>query len=78
MVIDSAYLGLNSATSLAQPNTGSLVRVKADGTFSIIAGKLNIPTSFEIIGNTAYIVTLGGEIWTVDNIAAPLNFCIRF
>ncbi len=54
--------------SPALPNTGSLLRVNADGTFSIIADKLDRPTSFEIIGNTAYIVTLSGEIWTVDNI----------
>jgi hypothetical protein len=59
------------AGSPALPNTGSLVRVNADGTFSVIADQLNRPTSFEIIGNTAYIVTLGGEIWTVDNIAGP-------
>ena len=57
--------------SPALPNTGSLVRVKADGTFSVIADELDRPTSFEIIGNTAYIVTLGGEIWTIDNIADP-------
>jgi hypothetical protein len=55
----------------ALPNTGSLVRVNADGTFSVIADELDRPTSFEIIGNTAYIVTLGGEIWTIDNIASP-------
>jgi hypothetical protein len=57
--------------SPALPNTGSLVRVNADGTFSVIADEFDRPTSFEIIGNTAYIVTLGGEIWTVDNIADP-------
>jgi hypothetical protein len=57
--------------SPAVPNSGSLVRVNADGTVSVIADKLDRPTSFEIIGNTAYIVTLGGEIWTVDNIASP-------
>ncbi len=55
----------------ALANTGSLVRVNADGTFSVVAAELNIPTSFEIIGNTAYIVTLGGEIWTIDNIDCP-------
>ena len=55
----------------ALPNTGSLVRVNADGTFSAIADGLDRPTSFEIIGNIAYIVTLGGDIWTVDNIAGP-------
>ncbi len=57
--------------SPALPNTGSLVRVNADGTFSVIADKLDRPTSLEIIGNTAYIVTLGGEIWTIDNIDCP-------
>jgi sugar lactone lactonase YvrE len=57
--------------SPALPNTGSLVRVNAGGTFSAVATKLNIPTSLEIIGNTAYIVTLEGEVWTVDNIAGP-------
>jgi hypothetical protein len=57
--------------SPALPNSGSLVRVNTDGTFSVIADGLDRPTSFEIIGNTAYIVTLGGEIWTIDNIADP-------
>jgi len=57
--------------SPALPNTGSLVRVNADGTFSVIADELDRPTSFEIIENTAYIVTLTGEVWTVDNIADP-------
>jgi hypothetical protein len=55
----------------ALPNTGSLLRVNADGTLSVITSKLNVPTSMEIIGNTAYIITLGGEVWTVDNIAGP-------
>ena len=57
--------------SPALPNTGSLVKVNTDGTFSVIADKLDRPTSFEIVKNTAYIVTLAGEIWTVDDIAGP-------
>jgi hypothetical protein len=57
--------------SPAVPNSGSLVSVNADGTLSVIADKFDRPTSFEVIGNTAYIITLGGDIWTVDNIAAP-------
>jgi hypothetical protein len=61
----------NPEGSPAVPNSGSLVRVNADGTVSVLADKFDRPTSFEIIGNTAYIVTLGGEIWTVDNIAGP-------
>lgn len=57
--------------SPALPNTGSLLKVNHDGTFSVIADELDRPTSFEIIGNTAYIVTLGGDVWTVDNISGP-------
>jgi hypothetical protein len=57
--------------SPALPNTGSLVRVNADGTFTVIADELDRPTSLEIIGNTAYITTLVGDVWTIDNIAGP-------
>ena len=55
--------------SPALPNTGSLVRVNTGGTFSVIAENLNLPTSLEIIRNTAFIVTLTGEIWTIKNIS---------
>jgi len=51
----------------AQPNTGALVKVNPDGTFAIILDGLNQPTSLEIKDNTAYAVTLGGEIWKIDN-----------
>ena len=52
--------------SPALPDTGSLVKVNWDGTLTEIVGSLNRPTSLEFIGNRAYIVTLGGEIWTID------------
>jgi hypothetical protein len=55
----------------AQPNTGALVTVNADGTFTIILDELNQPTSFEFIGNTAYVVSLAGEVWRIDNLPAP-------
>jgi hypothetical protein len=55
----------------ALPNTGALVEVNGNGTFTVLAEGLNQPTSLEIINNTAYVVTLGGEIWTIDNIAGP-------
>ena len=61
----------NPEGSPALPNTGSLVMVNKNGTFSVIADEIDRPTSLEIIGNTAYIMTLAGEIWTVDNIASP-------
>ena len=57
--------------SPANPNTGTLVKVNADGTFTEIIGGLNQPTSLEFIGNTAYVVTLGGEIWKIDIVSNP-------
>ena len=50
----------------ADPNTGALVRVNPDGTFTILLDGLNQPTSLEIIGNTAYVVSLAGEVWTIE------------
>ena len=54
--------------SPAQPNTGSLLKVNWDGTFTVIMDNLNQPTSVEFIGNTAYVVTLTGEIWKIDGV----------
>ncbi|WP_205510264.1 ScyD/ScyE family protein [Longitalea arenae] len=53
----------------ALPNTGSLVMVNADQTFTVVADELDIPTSLEIIGNRAYVITIEGEVWAIDNIA---------
>jgi len=55
----------------AIPFTGSLVKVNEDGTLTMVAEGLDRPTSLEFIQNTAYIVTLTGEVWTVDNVAGP-------
>jgi sugar lactone lactonase YvrE len=55
----------------ALPNTGALMRVNEDGTLTTIIDRLNQPISLEIIKNTAYVVTLGGEIWRIDDIAGP-------
>jgi len=55
----------------AQPNTGALMRVNGDGSLTTVVGGLDRPTSVEIIKNTAYVVTLGGEVWRVDDIAGP-------
>jgi hypothetical protein len=57
--------------SPAQPNTGSLVKVNGDGAFTVITGGLDRPTSLEFIGNTAYVVTLTGEIWKIDDVSGP-------
>ena len=57
--------------SPAEPNTGSLVKVNHDGTFTQVVDGLDRPTSLEFIKNTAYIVTLTGEIWTIDDVDCP-------
>jgi len=49
----------------ANPDTGQLLRVDRPG-FDVVARGLDRPTSLEIVGNTAYIVTLDGEVWTVN------------
>jgi len=55
----------------ALPNTGKLLKVNGDGTFTVVAEALDRPTSLEFIGSTAYVVTLGGEIWKFDSVAGP-------
>jgi hypothetical protein len=56
------------AGSPAQPNSGSLVEVNWDGTFTVIVDGLNLPASLQFIGHTAYIVTLTGEILKIDDV----------
>lgn len=57
--------------SPADPMTGSLSRINADGSFTEIVGGLNLPTSMEFIGNTAFIVNMVGEIRVVEDVSAP-------
>jgi hypothetical protein len=54
--------------SPAQPNSGALVRANRDGTFTFVVDNINLPTSLNFIGNTAYIVTLTGDVLKVDNV----------
>jgi hypothetical protein len=57
--------------SPALPNTGSLVRVNGDGSFTVVAAGLDRPISMQVIGTTAYVVTLTGEIVGIEDIAGP-------
>ena len=61
----------NPEGSPANPGTGALVQVEPDGTFTTVIANLNQPTSLEFIGNTAHVVTLGGEIWRVEDVSDP-------
>jgi hypothetical protein len=51
--------------SPADPNTGALCRVETDGMLTPVASGLDQPTSLEIIGDTAYVVTLTGDILVI-------------
>jgi sugar lactone lactonase YvrE len=58
--------------SPANPFTGSIVRIdEGDGSFEVLATGLNIPTSFQFIGDTAYVVTLTGEVWAIPVVSNP-------
>jgi hypothetical protein len=60
-----AYSG-KPAGSPAKPKTGAFVVAKGDGAFAVITSGLDRPTSLDFIGPTAYIVTLTGQVWTID------------
>jgi hypothetical protein len=47
------------------------VEVHGSGTFTVVVDALNQPTSLEVTGDTAYVVTLGGEIWRIDGVSSP-------
>jgi len=55
----------------ADPFTGSLVRVEDNGSMTPLVTGLDRPTSLELIGNTAYVVTLAGDIWAIPNVSPP-------
>jgi hypothetical protein len=57
--------------SPALPGTGSLMQVNADGSVTPLVEAIDRPTSMEVIGNTAYVVNLVGEIWKIDNVSPP-------
>jgi hypothetical protein len=59
----------NPEGSPAAPDTGQLLTVNRDGTFDVVADGLDRPTSFEIIRNTAYVITFDGEIWTIAGVS---------
>ena len=45
------------------------IKVNRDGTLTVVIDGLNQPTSLEFIKNTAYVVTLGGEIWKIKGVS---------
>lgn len=60
---DPANAGLPAA-----PGTGLLVMVNEEGEFETVAEQLNLPTSLEIIGNDAYVVSLAGDVVKIADV----------
>jgi sugar lactone lactonase YvrE len=67
--LSQGIFGGGPAGAPALPNTGALVKVNRDGTFTVVIDGLNQPTSLEFIGKTAYVVTLGEEIWKIKGVS---------
>jgi sugar lactone lactonase YvrE len=61
----------NPEGSPAAPHTGALMQVNRDGSMTVIKDGLDQPTSLEFIGTAAYVVTLGGQIWKIDDVSGP-------
>jgi sugar lactone lactonase YvrE len=58
----------------ALPDTGELLRVNDDGSMTVVVDGLDQPTSMEVVGTSAWVVSLDGEITRVDNLAgAPFG-----
>jgi hypothetical protein len=55
----------------AAPDTGALVAVNDNGTFTVVVDGLNLATSGEFVGKNAYVVSLTGEIWKIEDVARP-------
>lgn len=66
--LSQGEFGGGPAGSPALPDTGALFRVNHDGTLAVVVDRLNLPTSIEFIKDTAYVVTLTGEIWKIDGV----------
>ena len=62
--------GMVEPGSPGLPDSGELLRVNGNGTFTVIVDGLDLPTSLSFVGDTAYIVTLGGDVLTVADVAA--------
>jgi hypothetical protein len=52
----------------AAPNTGEIVSVDDSGEFHTVVSGLDQPTSFEVVGRTAFVVTLTGTVLRIDGI----------
>lgn len=55
----------------ALEHTGELLRYDGDGGFEPVVSGLDRPTSMEIVGDTAFVVGLSGDVVRIDHVAGP-------
>ena len=67
--LSQGVFGGGPAGSPALPNTGALVKVSRGGSFTTVVDGLDRPSSLELIRNTAYVVTLAGEVVKITNVS---------
>ncbi|MGE3794511.1 MAG: ScyD/ScyE family protein [Dehalococcoidia bacterium] len=54
----------------ADPFSGKVLLVREDGTFGTLVANLTMPTTLEIVGDTAFVTTMSGDVWRIDNISS--------
>jgi hypothetical protein len=52
----------------AAPNTGMLMRADRHGQFRPVVSGLDRPTTFELIGNAAFVVTITGKVLKITGL----------
>jgi hypothetical protein len=63
------FPNLGTPATPAVNNTGKLLRLNKDGTFTVIMEQLDQPTSLEFIGETAFVTTLGGTVYRIKHVS---------
>lgn len=57
------------AGSPALGNSGELLRVAPNGLLKVVVDELDLPTSVDFVKNTAFIVTVGGDVLKVTGVS---------
>ena len=52
----------------AAPNTGMLMRADRHGHFKPLVSGLDRPTTFELIGKRAYVITITGKVLKISGL----------
>ena len=55
--------------SPAAPDSGELLLLNRNDSFTALVDELDLPTSLDFVGTTAFITTLNGEVWKITNVS---------